>query len=208
MVTKKSVVDALSEGMKQRGFSAQKKNDRFFKRVNFGCLYYQFAFLSKAGWLFVVPAACIRFDQVESIYHRTSGTPPEMQADTFTIGIDFDRHFNDQTLRFVAKEAADLTHLVPSLLWAFDTYAEPFYSEFGSIIAADTALNDRPSEPCPYRPMPWLRAASGLIIAKLAGRENFQALANIYQEQVASFSNGFYKGRFNHLLDILSLLSG
>lgn len=204
LVSKKMVLEALQESMSSRGFSLDQKSERFIKRTPWGGLYFQLVFTKKAEALCVSPGAYIRFDEVEKLCAGILGLNAQDASNSFTIGIDFWRYYNDESLKFVANDQDDLSHLTASLIWSFDKYARQYFDDFGSLKAADSALNNHPEQVCPHRLLPWLRAVTGLVVAKVVGRANFAELEKTYSHKVNSISGGFYSERFNDLILLLT----
>ena len=85
----------------------------------------------------------------------------------------------------------------------FRTFALPYFEKFVSLAAIDAELNDKPTERTPNRGSPWLRCSTGLIVAKLVGRPNYQELIDIYTEVVSGNAKGFYLKRFQALVQSL-----
>ena len=197
------VLAALQKELAARGFELDLKNERFAKATDFGAFYFQLVFTDKAGALLVSPGAYIRFNAVENISTRVSELSEGEAAHSFTIGVDLWRFFNDKSLRFVGTKGEDISHLVTSIVCSFDKYANPYFTEFGSLEKVDSLLNDNPGVPCPHRLLPWLRAVTGLVVAKVMERKDFPQLQEFYSEQVRSISNGFYWLRFEKLLTLL-----
>ena len=79
-------------------------------------------------------------------------------------------------------------------------FYEDWYARFARLDQIDAELNDDPYRETPNRPMPWFRCATGIIVASLIGRPDYDALASAYTGILRDFSNGFYLPRFEALL--------
>jgi hypothetical protein len=82
----------------------------------------------------------------------------------------------------------------------FREKAVPYFAQFNSLAAVDSAINDQPSADCVDRDTTLLRCSTGLIVAKLVGRDNYDELVSIYREVVRS--------KASHFLPQLELLLG
>jgi hypothetical protein len=92
------------------------------------------------------------------------------------------------------------------ILTIFREKAQPYYSQFSTLGAVDSAINDQPSDNCIHRVMPWLRCSTGAIVAKLVGRTNYEQLMSFFPDILRNDSNGYYLPRFELLLSDLAKL--
>lgn len=82
-------------------------------------------------------------------------------------------------------------------------FAIPYFNKFASVYAIDAELNSRPTERTPNRGFPWLRCSTGIILAKLVGRPDYDTFVKIYSDVLTRSNEGFYLKRFEALLDSL-----
>ena len=66
--------------------------------------------------------------------------------------------------------------------------------------AIDAELNDDPSKKTPHRSLAWFRCSTGIIVARLVGRADYEKLAEFYTEVMTQDNKGFYLTRFQNLL--------
>ena len=66
----------------------------------------------------------------------------------------------------------------------FREKAEPYFAQFSTLGAVDSAINDQPSADCVHRDSTSLRCSTGVIVAKLVGRENYDQLTATYLDVV------------------------
>ena len=202
-VNKESVFTALQAAMALRGFQLHAAHERFVRPTQFGAQILQLVFTERGGALVVSPGAYVRFSQVQHYLDQVSALEPKDHSQSFSMGIDFWRFFHDKSLRFVAFNAGDVWHLAPSLIEAFEDYAVPYFSEHDSLDDLDSVLNDQPNEKCPHRPLPWLRAATGIVAARLVERSKFADLLQTYTREMNTVSRGFYASLFERLIALL-----
>lgn len=146
------------------------------------------------------PSVAIRFDEVEQVFHRTSGFRPEFQKDSPTIGCSISRLSADLDVpSLIVASEADLDGAVQELGRLVQSIALPYFSRFSNLKAVDLILNENPDKPTPHRVHGWLRAASGLIVASLVGRET-NSLVDHYRETLTRLDRGFYLQRFEDLV--------
>lgn len=167
---------------------------------------FQLVILDDKSGCRIRPSVCVRFSNVESIFHRTSGFEPEYQRDTPTVGLDLWRVFGKEGFELPLKDDSDVPQVLSQLKAIFSDKAVPYFSQFASMRAVDSAINEVPNEPCVHRVMPWLRASTGAIVAKLVRRKNYDDLICAYREMLRGDSNGYYLPRFESLLTDLEVL--
>ena len=158
----KKVLDSLASHLKPLGFSLV-RGRRWFVRFNGNRTEkFQLAFLDAKPGNRILPAVSIRFDEVEDIFHRTSGYEPEYQSDTPTVGVDLWRVFGEQGFDLLLRDEGEIPGVVSRLMTIFNEKALPYFSQFGDIAAVDSALNDNPDQPSMHAgALPWLRASKG-----------------------------------------------
>jgi hypothetical protein len=132
---------------------------------------------------------------------------PEYQKDTPTLGIDLWSVFGKDGFQIPLKEEASMGAVTTQIFSIFREKAQPFFTQFSTLAAVDSVINDQPSENCVHRVMPWLRCSTGVIVAKLVGRENYDHLVSIYRAIVRNDSNGYYLPRFELLLSDIAKLA-
>jgi hypothetical protein len=132
----------------------------------------------------ICPTVGVRFEEVEKIFHRTSGYDRPSQKDSVTVGIDLWREFGREHYKVALGSEADLQPAAERIVAIFHEKAEPFFAQFGTLAAVDSAVNDHPAVPCVQRSMPWLRGSTGVIVARLVGRPNSDQLIPPYTEAV------------------------
>jgi hypothetical protein len=154
----------------------------------------------------ICPSVGVRFEVVEKVFHKTSGFEPEYQNDTPTVGIDLWSVYGKDGYQIPLKQDSDVGTVTSRLLTIFDEKAEPYFSQFGTLAAVDSALNDQPKERCVHGGLPWRRCSTGAIVAKLTGRGNYDELVSIYHEIVRMDAGGYYLPRFEALLCDLTKL--
>jgi hypothetical protein len=151
----------------------------------------------------ICPSVSVRFEEVEGIFHRTSGYDSEQQEDSSTVGIDLWRVFGRNEYQIPLKDEADLATATSRVLAIFHEKAEPYFTQFSTLATVDSAINDQPGDDCVHRDALWVRCSTGLIVAKLVGRKNYDQLVSIYLDMVRSKSN-FCLARFELLLSDLA----
>jgi hypothetical protein len=192
--------DSLAAHLKPFGFKALKAKKRFARSEGNRTEVFQLVVLDGKPGYRIRPSVWVRFDDVEDIFHRTSGYEPEYQKQTPTAGLDLWSAFGKEGFELRLKDESDVSQVVSQLKTIFNDKALSYFLQFSSIAAVDSAINDHPNEPCVHRPMPWLRASTGMITAKLTNRANYDALVDLYRETVRRDANGYYLPRFESLL--------
>jgi hypothetical protein len=132
----------------------------------------------------VCPSVSVRFEEVEKIFHRTSGYDRPNQKDSVTVGIDLWRVFGREQYQVALSDEAGLEAAAARNVAIFHEKAEPYFAQFSTLAAVDSAVNDQPGDECVHRDMAWLRCSTGVIVASLVGRPNYDQLVAVYQDAV------------------------
>lgn len=199
---KNKVFEALQPAVRGTGFSVQASQERIVRRPAKGVTQLVQLAISPSH-----PFACVdahlgvRLDVVENIFHRTSGFEPRFQKGTPTMGGSLADIMGRPDLRLLLDERSG-PQLVRDRLFApemLDFYEE-WFRRFSSLEGIDRELNDDPLYETPNRDMPWLRCATGAIVAHLCQRANYAEIVECYRDVLKEFSQGFYLSRFDLLL--------
>jgi len=197
------VLNAIAAELKPFGFKALKGKRRFMTSSEKRTEVLQLAVLNDRPGYRICPSVCVRFDEVEDIFHRTSGWEPEYQKDTPTVGVDLWRVHGKEGYQIPLRGAEEVEAVVSRLSTIFRENALPYYAQFCSLAAVDAALNDQPTQPCIHRGLPWLRCSTGAIVAKLTGRKNYDELISIYHTFLYVDNYGRHLPSFEALLSDL-----
>lgn len=201
------LLDAVGAELNLFGFKLMKGKKRLMRRSHGRTEVFGLPVVDYAPTYYVRPWAGIRFDEIENLFHQTSGFEPAYQSDTHTIGVDFWRIYGTDGYDIPFREEADVTTVASQLLTIFREKAQPYFEQFSTVAAVDVALNDQPNEPCIHGGMPSNRCSRGVIVAKLTGRKNYDELVSIYRSILIKDNNGFYLPAFESLLDRLEGIS-
>jgi hypothetical protein len=203
------VLEALEAQLKPSGFKLVKSGQRLTQVSGNRTNILLFAVLDDRGSYRISPSVCIRFEQVENIYHRTSGFEPEYQKGTHTLGIDLPELYGKGGYELPLNDETIVDVTVWRLMTIFRKKAEPYYKQFSTLFAVDAAFNDEPLKPCVHAGMPSHRCSVGAIVAKLTGRKNYDELVSIYHGILEKDNGGFYLPAFEALLnDLKSVPAG
>lgn len=199
---REAVLGSLMPELTRLGFTFHRPSQRFVKRGPKGVVYfYQILFSHSPPFIRVDVHISIRLDAVEKIFHRTSRYEKKYQSETPTMGGSLDVITGNPELKMLLDLESG-PQQAKSLLFSqtMMTFYEEWYSRFSQIENIDRELNDYPNQDTPNRPMPWLRCTTGIIVAKLVARPNYNLLVSVYTQTMQGFSNGFYWPRFEALL--------
>ncbi len=190
-------------------FKLNKKKDWFFRRTALGINIFQLVVKNYGQHFSIDPQVAIRIDEVETIFHRTSGFEPKYQKDTPTIGdsvLTLNPSKGIATLlqpRINLESENQIPRVVDELMELFESFCLPYYGNYGSLNAIDHLLNSEPMAPCPHRGMTWLRCSTGVIVATLVARPNLTEIATIYHDRLSAFCKGFYLPKYEALIEDL-----
>lgn len=202
---KAALFDSVQRSVKADGFVMKAAKDSFIRRQDGIADIFQLVCLDgKPGWR-IQPNVAVRIDHVEDIFHQTSRFEPKYQNDTPTIGGAVGNILtgDNRGSEFFVESAEDIPKATEGLVRVFHDFALPYFQKFGSLHAIDAELNDNPTTRTPHRVAPWLRCSTGLIVAKLVGRPNYDELVQIYSGIMTNTDKGFYLKRFQQLVESL-----
>jgi|CXWL01.1.fsa_nt_gi hypothetical protein len=149
----------------------------------------------------------VRFDEVETIFHRVSGFAPAQQKATSTIGAEIHAVLpgrGSYTLPQSATPSSNVADAMADVRHDFQ-WALAFYRQQGSLEDVDKLVNSDPASPCPYRPVEWLRVSTGTIVATLVRNPALSQLLAVYSAKMKTMARGFYWDRYAALLGELAL---
>ena len=194
----------LEPSMAARGFPLV-KSKQWFQRKQPGLKQiYGVEFLLYVEYS-VRPWISMRIDEVEKIFHRTSGIEKKYQGSSATLGIWLWQLIGKRSGDY-EQFRYDLGHVdqVPVIaFWiesAFVTEAAPWFGEHSTVAVVDSVINKDPDKFGVYHFFPWSQYAHGLIAARLNQRPDYDELAATYSKAMKRISKGFYSDRFEALV--------
>lgn len=206
-VLKTELLTALKPRMAVHGFKLQKGKERFARREPLGSWWFVLDF-TVYEHLRVKPAMALRVDEVEDIFHRTSGFEARYQADTPTLSLSL------QSLAGTASgheyEIGNLESVVTvgaALEADFNRHVLPYFQRHSTRAAIEETLNRNPEGDCAHYSMDYLRCAHGVILARMVARPDYDRLVEIYRKKLTAFANGFYVPKFDDLVIDMGRLS-
>ncbi len=195
------LIEQISTVLEQYRFRYIACRELFVNTVGEKSFRFQVRCLRAKGGLLIEPAVGVRIEVVEKIFHRTSGFEPEYQQWTPTLGAEIWRLEGDPTaFQYPLTRTEDIAGVAKHLITDFQTKALDYYTEYSSLQSIDQVLNHNPSEKTPHRMMEWLRASTGLIVARLVDRRNYNELTNVYLKTLHKLDRGFYLPQFTALI--------
>ena len=197
---------AVTPSLEEKGFRLRAAKDTF-RRSHDGVVdMFQIVCLDGKPGIRIQPNVAVRVDQAEEIFHKTSGFNEKEQEDTPTIGgsIGNITGKGNRDFEFILESLSQIPDVTKAILNKFESFALPYFSRFDQIREIDSELNDRPTERTPNRGVPYLRYSSGLIVAKLNRRLNYQELVEYYTKRMSEIDKGFYHKRFEALVQLLA----
>jgi hypothetical protein len=153
----------------------------------------------------IQPGVAVRIERVEEIFHQTSGFELKYQKDTPTMGTRVGSLLSGSSgaCEFLLGSASEIASVTEKLVDVFRKIAVPYFEHWGSLAAIDIELNDKPNERTRHRALAWFRCSTGIIVAKLVNRPEYEQLAAFYADVMTQDNKGFYLSRFQSLLKLL-----
>ena len=193
------VFDLVATELKPGGFTPVASKKWFLNQRGSTTYRFQLQVLSYPPSWIICPCAAVRFDEVERIFHRTSGFRPEFHKGTVTVGIEMWRDYGDE-YRIRINESYQASEVSDRVLASFRDIAGPYFAKFSDLKAVDSALNDHPTERCIDQIEPFFRCTHGLIVAKLTERSNYHELVSTDRAALEKYMNGFHLPTFEALV--------
>ncbi len=202
---KRLLLRSVGDAFGAAGYQPKPVKDSFICKHESAGSIYQLVFLKNGNGWRIQPSVGVRVDRVEEIFHQTSGFEPKYQKDTPTIGgfVGSIRGGINRDCEFLSSGEEDIPQVADALIRILYEFAMPWFQRFSSLPAIDAELNDKPSERTPNRVAPWLRCATGSIVAKLVDRPHYDELVAVYLDAMRNSDKGFYLARYQALLDSL-----
>jgi hypothetical protein len=158
----------------------------------------------------IQPNLGIRIDRVEKIFHQTSGFRPEHMDGTSTMGAPIGTLLGGSArdCEILLESKSEIASVTEKIMRLFHDVALPYFERWSSLAAIDAELNNNPSHKTLHRGLAWFRCSTGIIVAKLIGRPDYEQLARFYTEVMSQDNKGFYLKRFEALLKALESKNG
>ena|SRR5690242_19714893 len=205
-----ALLQSIASQLSEEGFILKVEKDRFIRPHQGVVDIFQLVFLDAKDTLRIQPNVSVRIECVENIFHQTSNFEAKFQNDTPTIGISVGHLIggNNQACEFILRQNSEVLTTAKEIVSVFKKIALPYFQKYDSIKAIDAELNSEPTKLTLHRIAPWLRCATGIIVAKLVNRPNYDQLVQVYSKVMSSSDKGFYFRRFKALVKSLELFRG
>jgi hypothetical protein len=202
---KAAIFAALSPELTKYDFSLKPAQDRFVRRRGEVTDLFQLVCLDGKPGLRIQPNVGVRIERIENIFHQTSGFESKHQKDTPTMGnsVGIFLTGDSRGCEFLLESKSEVASVAEKIVGVFREFALPYFERWGSLAAIDAELNDKPGERTHQRALAWFRCSTGLIVAKLVGRPDYEQLAAFYLDVMTRDNKGFYLKRFQALVKSL-----
>ncbi|MGH9764464.1 MAG: hypothetical protein ACREAC_26825, partial [Blastocatellia bacterium] len=160
---------------------------------------------ASSGGFNVRPAASVRIERVENIFHLTSGFEPKYQPGTATMAASVGALLGGEAwaCQFQLDSFAEIGGVADQLSGVFREFAVPYFEHWSSLAEIDAELNSEPTKRSIHRSLAWFRCSTGIIVARLIGRPDYEELVTIYTDIMTRDNKGFYLKRFIPLIKSL-----
>lgn len=205
---KVAIFTALTPELKRYGFSLKPAKDRFVRRRGGVTDLFQLVCLDAKPGYRIQPNVGVRIEQVEEIFHQTSGFESKHQRETPTFGnsIGILQSGDSRGCEFLLESESQITLIAEKIACVFSEFALPYFERWRSLVSIDGELNDKPSERTNQRPLAWQRCSTGIIVARLVGRTDYSNLVDFYMKIMTEDNKGFYLKRFRALVKSLEAI--
>jgi hypothetical protein len=202
---KASLFETVRRQLLGYGFKLNSARDNFVRRRDGITDIFQITCLDTEHGYRIQPGVAVRLEEVEHIFHRTSGFDSRYQQDTPTMGAPVGAILsgNVRACEFLVESDLAVASVAEDIGRVFREIALPYFEHWSSLQAIDLELNERPADTTVHRALAWFRCSTGIIVAKLLGRPDYARLAAFYTEVMTQDNKGFYFKRFKSLLESL-----
>jgi hypothetical protein len=205
---KNGLLTKLASRLKPRGFVLIRRMD-WFVRKGPSSLIYRLDFYGgyeKDKGYTVSPSVAIRIEEVEKIFHMVSGFEPKYQKDSPTIWPTIkDLQGAKDGYEYELNSFEDIYPLAKTLFEIFEDIALPFLEKYSSITELDKLLNSNPENGGSIFNTTYKRFYRDLIVARLAERENYKQIVEIYREHLSRIDIRYLRD-FEKLVKILETI--
>lgn len=172
-VLKRELFSSVGEALARYAFRVNVKKDSFLRAHDGVVEIFQLVCLDGKPGLRVQPNVAVRINLVEDIFHQTTGFEPKYQKDTPTIGGAIGNLVaNDNcAAEFLLESSDQVPEISRQIVDTFLDLALKYYERFTQLTEIDKEQNENLLDRTPNRAASWLRASSGIIVAKLLHRE-------------------------------------
>ncbi|MGO8689606.1 MAG: hypothetical protein ACLQLG_08220 [Thermoguttaceae bacterium] len=202
---KTALFTSLHPELAKHGFALKATKDRFVRRHGDVTDFFQLVCLNAKPGYRIQPNTGVRIERVEELFHQSSGFDPKHRKHTATMGNSVGILLNgrSRTCEFLLESESEVGPVAEKIMDVFREFALPYFERWGSLKAIDVELNDTPTKPTPHRGLAWFRCSTGIIVARLLGRPDYEQLVAFYTDVMARDNKGFYLGPFQALLKSL-----
>jgi hypothetical protein len=203
---KVALFDSLRQQLFGYGFTLKSTKESFLRQREGVIDIFQLVCLDGKPGYRIQPNVAVRVERVEDIFHQTSGFERKYQSDTPTMGAPVGILLSGTDARaceFLLESSSEVTSVVAKIMCVFRECALSYFERWASLQAIDKELNDKPGQRTLHRALEWFRCSTGVIVARLLGRPNYEQLVTFYTDVMARDNKGFYLKRFQALLKSL-----
>jgi hypothetical protein len=215
---RRMIVDAVTPVVSPAGFRFKKATEAFVRKIDGGRQELGLPLVDYNPVFHFSFTLCMRFEAVQDITNRFSGSPPKYHSMTLTsitqleflglpakpgIGVDYE----------VSSEA-ELIAIMPGVLTMVGERVLPFFEEYRDIAAVNRGLNpegaervfrivgfpDRRAFDATNQPY---RAMTGVVAAYLAKDQRLDALIGAYRSQISEMTE-HDRSKFDNMVSYLS----
>lgn len=152
------------------------------------------------------PAAAVRHDTIERIFHQVSGAPETVQRDSVTVSWDWPlEKVTPKPWTFTVDRRSQLPTATKFTQNFFVKWVEPFFREHSDLAAISSSYNDNQRILCARVVPDWFDVLGrALIAARLAERSDYDVLKREYQRALANRKSSYPADSFDALVGILA----
>lgn len=126
----------------------------------------------------------VRLDLVEQLAYQFTTGLSGYQAHSNTLIIKMGELMGQPHLRFEAKHEEDIQEAALQIIGFMQTRGFAFLEEHSAVDRLDKLFNEHPEQKLKYAHNEFNRCLRGIVLARLAGRKDWQGLIAIYRRSL------------------------
>ena len=183
----KRLLELLKPFFEKQGFHLLTNLHQYRKATSSG---FQNIILSVSGREPVLVEVNIgtRIDLVEELAYQFTTGLRSYQQDSNTLVTSIGRIMQQPYFRFEINQADDVTTVADKICNFMQEQGFGFLEKYSTISALDQLFNDKPREKLPYAYNHMNRCLRGIVLARMADRRDFTAIAATYRNTLVKSS--------------------
>ena len=201
---RRALLESLRPHLAAEGFKLRLSERDFVRRHDGYIDRFMLDFNSFGSGHEIAPWVALRIDRVEDLLEQSSLIDPKNRKRSSTISTAIAELFpRDQwKVRLSLRSESDIAPVTEKLVEVFQRLALLYFRAWSSLHAIDEGLNAGAKASAILSRSEWSRCSTGVVVARLVGRADYEQLAALYTEFLDK-KTAFSIKKFLELLEVL-----